>query len=643
MSKTNQKTLVQSLIVRILVIVLSSGVWAVSSYSHSPALVPLPRQINLSTSSSQTQAAETNGKIAFTRNDSGIHVMNADGSSQIKLTNGSDAFPTWSPDGTRIAFTRRQTSDSGIYVMNADGSSQIKLTNGSDAFPAWSPDGTRIAFTRWQTSDSAIYVINADGSDQTILTDESGINSYEPVWSPTGTKIAYTRVVANQDGYLSPFQYDTYVIDADGKNRTRLTDFTYGSTEPVWSPDGNKIAFVSLELAWELNAGSIYVMNSDGTNPISISEESLSGCSSPTWSPDGTKIAFAGFAKGRPGSEIFVTNSDGGNRIRLTNNMVTDLLPQWSPDGTRIAFVSDRDNVTSQGDVYLMNADGSSQTRLTTGLQVWSISWSLQTTVNPLDDAQRFVDQHYLDFLHRQPDASGLAYWTHEITQCGGDSQCIEANRVNVSAAFFMSIEFQQTGYLVYRMYKAAYGDISGAPVPLTRQEFLPDSQRVGSGVVVNAAGWEQQLENNKNKFADDFVGRARFTSAFPAAMTPQQFVDTLNSNAGGALTQGERDQLVNDLGSGVKTRAQVLRAVAEDADLARNEFNKAFVLMQYFGYLGRNPNDAPDVDFSGYNFWLNKLNSFGGNFVNAEMVKAFIDSSEYRGRLQACAGCWDY
>ncbi len=82
---------------------------------------------------------------------------------------------------------------------------------------------------------------------------------------------------------------------------------------------------------------------------------------------------------------------------------------------------------------------------------------------------------------------------------------------------------------------------------------------------------------------------------------------------------------------------------MAEDADFAASEFNEAFVLMQYFGYLRRNPNDPPDADFSGYNLWLNKLNSFGGNFVNAEMVKAFITSIEYRQRFDACLGCWDY
>ncbi len=185
-------------------------------------------------------------------------------------------------------------------------------------------------------------------------------------------------------------------------------------------------------------------------------------------------------------------------------------------------------------------------------------------TSTTIYDPQFFVRQHYLDFLNREPDASGLSFWTNEITQCAGDAQCIEAKRADVSAAFFVSIEFQETGYLVLRMYKASYGDRPGTPVPLTRQDFLPDTQRVGQGVVVDAPGWEQQLENNKNAFASEFVARSRFTTAFPQGMTAAQFVDALNANAGGALSQSERNQLVSELASGAKTRAQVLRSVAE-------------------------------------------------------------------------------
>jgi len=90
----------------------------------------------------------------------------------------------------------------------------------------------------------------------------------------------------------------------------------------------------------------------------------------------------------------------------------------------------------------------------------------------------------------------------------------------------------------------------------------------------------------------------------------------------------------VNDLTAGAKTRSQVLRAIAEHPNLVNSEFNRAFVLMQFFGYLRRNPNDLPDTDYTGYDFWLTKLNQFGGNFQNAEMVKAFLSSTEYRQRF---------
>lgn len=267
-----------------------------------------------------------------------------------------------------------------------------------------------------------------------------------------------------------------------------------------------------------------------------------------------------------------------------------------------------------------------------------------EPATNSIDDPQTYVCQHYHDFLNRQPDAPGLAFWTNEITSCGTNAQCLEIKRINVSAAFYLSIEFQQTGYLVERLYKTAYGNAAGAstlggahnlPVPVVRlNEFLSDTQKIGLGVVVGQGNWEQILENNKQAFTTEFVQRTRFSNAFPGSLTAAQFVDTLNANAGNPLSAAERDQLVSDLTSGAKTRAQVLRAVAEDADLFNAESNRAFVLMQYMGYLRRNPNDPQDTDYTGYDFWLTKLNQFNGNFVAAEMVKAFITSSEYRQRF---------
>jgi Right handed beta helix region/Protein of unknown function (DUF1565)/Domain of unknown function (DUF4214) len=255
---------------------------------------------------------------------------------------------------------------------------------------------------------------------------------------------------------------------------------------------------------------------------------------------------------------------------------------------------------------------------------------------NPIDDPQFFVRQHYLDFLGREPDAGGLQFWTGEITSCGANAACVELKRVNVSAAFFLSIEFQETGFLVHRMYKAAYGDINppAVPVPVRRAEFLPDTSAVGAGVQVGVGEWQQRLEQNKQQFAEAFAARARFDAAHPQTLTPEQFVNALDQNAGVVLSAAERAGLVADLSSGLKTRGQVLRAVAEDADLARLEFNEAFVLMQYFGYLRRDPDAAPDENFDGFRFWLDKLNEHHGNYVSAEMVKAFLSSIEYRQRF---------
>jgi len=267
-----------------------------------------------------------------------------------------------------------------------------------------------------------------------------------------------------------------------------------------------------------------------------------------------------------------------------------------------------------------------------------------ESAANPIDDAQNYVCQHYHDFLNRQPDASGLQFWTNQITSCGSDQACIETRRINVSASFFLSIEFQDTGYLVDRIYKAAYGEATGnstfpashqLAVPIVRlNEFLSDTQEIGQGVIVGQGNWQQQIENNKQSFTAAFVQRSRFLTALPTSMTAAQFVDTVNANAGNPLSSSERNQLVSDLTTNAKSRAQVLRAVAEDTDLNAAESNRAFVLMQYFGYLRRNPNDPQDADHTGYDFWLTKLNQFNGNYINAEMVRAFITSIEYRQRF---------
>jgi len=262
---------------------------------------------------------------------------------------------------------------------------------------------------------------------------------------------------------------------------------------------------------------------------------------------------------------------------------------------------------------------------------------------DPTFSSDNFVRQQYADFFNREADSGGLNFWKNQIDECTTQS-CREIRRINVSAAFFVSIEFQETGYLVYKAYQATYN--SGEFLKL--RDFLPDTQEIGRGVVIGQPGADAQLEANKVAFFNDFVQRPLFVSAanYPTTMPAAAFVDKLNANTfdprnpgAGALTQGERDALVAVLTpnpSSAALRAQVLRSIAQNSLFTSRQFNKAFVLMQYFGYLRRNPNDAPEfsLDFGGYNFWLGKLNQFNGNYIDAEMVKAFITSGEYQQRF---------
>ncbi|HZE64047.1 MAG TPA: TIGR03118 family protein [Pyrinomonadaceae bacterium] len=413
------------------------------------------------------------------------------------------------------------------------------------------------------------------------------------------------------------------------------------------------------------------------------------------------------------------------------------------------------------------------------------------SATNPIDGSSFFVRQHYLDFLNREPDAAGLAFWIDTIESCGSDAQCREVKRINASAAFFLSIEFQNTGFLVYLTHKAANTIPAGVTppgVPVLFGTFERDTQALQKDFIFGQPGADAQLEANKVAFFNDFVTRPEFVGKYPATLTNAQYVDTLLADAGiapsdfvvnltnsqevpptnptttggarrpnsfgtahfvinagetamtmittvnniditgsqtadtndnltnahihagasvapgvngpvvwgffgspqndnnpddrvvtpsgvGGLftgkwdtpegngttltaqlpniragrayinfhtsqfgggeirgnfpaTQAFRDSLLNGLNAATETRATVLRKIAENQFFAATEFNRAFVLMQYYGYLRR------DADDAGFAFWLKKLNEFGGSFINAEMVKAFISSSEYRQRF---------
>jgi hypothetical protein len=353
------------------------------------------------------------------------------------------------------------------------------------------------------------------------------------------------------------------------------------------------------------------------------------------------------------------------------------------------------------------------------------------------------VRQQYFDFLNREPDPSGFDFWVNQIDSCFSQ-QCVEIRRINVSAAFFLSIEFQSTGMLAYLTEKAAFG---GLP---RYGSFMRDVQALQKDYVFGAPGAAAQLEANKQAFFDEFVTRPEFVAKygslsneqyvdtmmltgginpttarlfitgmdwsqvvpptnttsfgtaiarlsfasentmnfslffkvgspetaahihgpalagtnapeivtfpngefrdFTVTLTPQQGSDMRNgrlyidvhtqNNPNGeirgqiSVQRFQRDVLVEALNQGNISRAEALRLMVEDVDFRAKEFNRAFVLMEYFGYLRRNPDDPPDNNLAGFNFWLAKLNQFNGNFINADMVKAFIKSTEYRGRF---------
>jgi cytochrome c peroxidase len=227
---------------------------------------------------------------------------------------------------------------------------------------------------------------------------------------------------------------------------------------------------------------------------------------------------------------------------------------------------------------------------------------------NPIDDTSTFVTQHYKDFLNRAPDPPGFAGWTATINNCAGDTtQC---DRVHVSEAFFKSEEFQQRGYFIYRFYSASFGRKPDYA------EFVPDLARVSGFLDSN------QLEAAKVAFIADFMSRSAFVAKYNS-LTNQQFVDALLATA--AVTSSNKQTLIDGLNSGTLTRAAVLRQIVESIETYQKYYNQAFVVMQYFGYLRRDP-DA---------LYLNWIQVLDANPADSRhMITGFVNSAEYRQRF---------
>ncbi len=275
---------------------------------------------------------------------------------------------------------------------------------------------------------------------------------------------------------------------------------------------------------------------------------------------------------------------------------------------------------------------------------------------NPIDTAREFVKQQYRDFLNREADQAGEDFWTDNITKCNDPArrppgqtvaQCTLRQQETTSGAFFLSPEFQYTGYYVYRMF---VGGLGRAP---KLSEFTPDALFVGNGIIVNGQLSAAKINQNKTDFAAQFVNctdvakyRCAEFKAIYDGLTNPQYVDKLFQTTGINPSPSDRTALINGLNGGTQSRAMVLQKVVDGINVIAEgnqqftttyghafydqQFNRAFVQLEYFGYMKRDPDEA------GYAFWLAKLNQFGGDFVKAEMVLAFISSPEYRARFGA-------
>ena len=532
--------------------------------------------------------------------------------------NGSVVFDTFSSDydTTLAAYTGPAVNQLTLLAEQDDTDTAGGHIQSRISFPVQAGTTYRIQVDGYDGDTGSIVLSwNAIGTVPTPV----GYSVTGRVVDPDGSPLANVRLSLDGPNLTNSFPHLPVTTDANGVYQFSL--LTGGGNYTV-RPDDSRYTFGPTTAVFNNISSNQTNVNFTATAPASITgTASIAGSAAPL---QGVAVGVYGFGP-----------------KRLLKQTTTDSTGRWSFTGLTLgqtySFVFIKSGYTFDPQSF----DG------VLSSTPYNIGNVIATPANPIDASDFFVTQHYRDFLGREPDAAGLAFWTNEIESCGFDLQCRQIKRINVSGAFFLSIEFRETGYLVERMYKAAYGDTTevstGLVIPIIRrQEFLDDTPLVRGTVVVGVGNWLAELEANKAAYAQTFVQRQRFTDAFPSTMSPSAFVAKLNTNVGGALTQAEADSIAAEMsanmanGSASSARAVALRRVAENAEFDRREKSRAFVLMQYYGYLRRNPNDAPELNlnYGGWNFWLGKLNGANGDFVRAEMVKAFLDATEYRNRF---------
>jgi hypothetical protein len=494
--------------------------------------------------------------------------LDQNGNAYVAGTTASTNFPT-----TTGAFQTSAGGGNDAFVLKVGllaAPCSYAISPAGQTFSAGGGSGS----TSITAPDGCSWTANSNDNWISILNDGSGIGNgtvnYSVAANPAPSARSGTLTIAGQT-----FNVMQSGVSVPSGSIVQFTSSSYTVNE------SDRSAIITLTRTGDISGTvTIDFRTSDGTAHQRTDYTHSSGAL--TFSPGKTSNTFV----------VLITDNafvDGSRTVNLSLSSPTSGLALGTPS-TAILTITDNDTAPA--------------------------------TTNPIDDARFFVRQNYADFLSRDPDQGGLEYWTDRITQCGTNVSCINFWRSAVSAAFFIELEFQNTGSFVYRFSKASYG------VRPAYAQFTLDRARVVDS---------PNLEQNKQNFADLWVQRTEFVARYGQTSSCPDFtsalITTVRDGSGVDLTP-RRDELIAECniyaGDTKAQRSHVLRKLVEYPEFVQAEYNRAFVLMQYFGYLKRDPDEG------GYQFWLDVVNHSVPNDPSGyrSMVCAFITSPEYQQRF---------
>ncbi|MDT5270064.1 MAG: hypothetical protein QOH49_2250 [Acidobacteriota bacterium] len=558
-------------------------------------------KVELETERGQAVPAVTNGTTVAVRNQSGANIVTGTfGSASPTPTPTASPSPTATPGATPSPTPTPGATPTPTPVMNEF---EAKLSGAT--INGTVPKGEAEFETEGANREFKVRIENVNlpaGTALDVLVDGTKVGTITVAPSLMRSEL----VLKTEDGQTVPqINSRTRVVVAD-KSGATIVAGSFSNIPPQTTPNPTPTPVPGGEVRIEARLAGAAI---NGLTPTGHAKFRLRN-GNRNFEVEVEKVNL-------PAGTVLNVLVDGAKVGELV--ISTTLENEFELESERGQVVPD---ITTASTVVVTNAQG--QTILS---GVFNTAGLITQAANDIDATTFFVEQQYRDFLGREADDSGLGFWSSEIAKCNGDAACVEARRVNTSGAFFLSIEFQETGYMLYLFNKASFGTMP------RRNDFLVRMQAVAQGVIVGQLGWQEKLAANKQAAAESWVARADFQQRF-GSLSNAQYVDALFTNAGVLATDAERNALVQGLNSGAETRATVLRKVADNAEFRRREQNPAFVLMQYFGYLHRNPDEGADSDLSGFNFWRQKLDDNRGDFHKAEMVRAFIEANEYRNRF---------